>query len=202
MMLNYITLQNELFMTFEAMNSVYNNGDEYMATRIANAITNYIYSGTITTVDTAKTIDNDDYVGKGVGKMMINEIYLRNGLLNVFVSKNNDFELARRIAYEIDTVCTVNNTCSIVTQGYTIQEPSIPYYGNGIGNFRSSNNIIFSRLKNCYDAMKHMSLNGNMYLAQEWALGVDEYLKFGTVSVDINLAIPISGTGNGSGKIS
>ena len=58
-MLNYVSLQNELFMTFEAMNSINSNGDEYMATRCANAIYNYIALGTINTTGVSLDITND-----------------------------------------------------------------------------------------------------------------------------------------------
>ena len=57
---------------------------------------------------------------------------------------------------------------------------------------------IYDDSLDCFDAMNKMYQNGNMYMAQEFAKAVDEYLKSGNINV--NLQAPMSGSG--SGKIS
>ena len=199
MALVYITLQNKLYDIFKAMNDIHSNGDEYMGANVADEISSYISQGTVNTVDSGVGSAGGSYTGKGTGTMKINTSLLKNKLTSTFLSKSNNVELARKISSDIDNVCSMQNTIKTNTSGTSVL-PSSSYPDSGVGNgtFSSQSNIIYSKLKDCFDAMNKMYQNGNMYMAQEFAKAVDEYLKSGNINV--NLQAPMSGSG--SGKIS
>ena len=199
MALIYITLQQEINNIFTSANSVYKNCDEYMATRCSQAIHDYVIKGQVATVDGGTGSKGGVYVGVGVGTMNINTQLLANLFKTTFLSKSSNYELARRIADNIQTVFTLPNTISTNSSGMsTLPPPSsvvYPDFCTGKGTFSGVNTVIFTKLIACFNSMNKMTKNGNMYFAQEWAKSIDEYLKMGQISV--TLQAPIVGTGTG-----
>lgn len=193
-----ITLQNKIYNIFNRMNKIYSNGNEYMATEIAQEITSYIAQGEVNTVDVGTGSHGGAYGGVGKGSMSINTSLLKNYLSSTFLSKSNNYELARRMAKDIDTVCSMGNTIITSTKGVSVISSSDTYSDSGVGkgSFSSSSNIIYMKLKNCFDYMNKMTKNGNLYFAQEFAQAIDEYLKSGTINV--TLQAPLGGGGIGT----
>lgn len=200
MALNKIKLQNNLFNIFNTMNSIHKNGDEYMAIECSKVIHEYILSGNVSTIDVgAGTPTSSVYNGKGDGMMNINSANLKNLLYNTFIAQYDITALAKGIADDINSVCSESNIIQTTTKGTsTFSYP--PYSsvdgGVGKGSFTSQSSIIQLRLQSCFATMNHMTKNGNMYLAQEIASSIDNYLKSGRVSV--TLQTPLSGKGEGA----
>ena len=200
MALNKIKLQNDLFNIFDAMNSIYKNGDEYMAIECSKVIYEYILSGNVSTIDVGTgTPSSSVYNGKGDGTMNINSANLKNLLYNTFIAKYDINDLAKGIANNINVVCSESNIIQTTTKGTsTFSYP--PYSsadgGIGKGTFTSQSSIIQLRLQSCFATMNHINNNGNIYFAQELASAIDDYLKSGTINV--TLQSPLTGTGNGT----
>lgn len=200
MPLNKVKLQNDLFNVFDTMNSIYRNGDEYMATECSRVIHEYILGGDVSTIDAGTgTPTSSVYSGKGDGTMNINSANLKNLLYNTFIAQYDITALAKGIADDINSVCSESNIIQTTTKGTsTFSYP--PYSsvdgGVGKGSFTSQKSIIQLKLQSCFATMNHMTKNGNMYLAQEIASAIDNYLKSGRVSV--TLQTPLNGKGEGT----
>lgn len=200
MPLNKVKLQNDLFNVFDTMNSIYRNGDEYMATECSRVIHEYILGGSVSTIDAGTgTPTSSVYSGKGDGTMNINSVNLKNLLYNTFIAQYDMTALAKGIADDINSVCSESNIIQTTTKGTsTFSYP--PYSsvdgGVGKGTFTSQSSIIQLRLQSCFATMNHMNNNGNIYFAQELASAIDDYLKSGTINVILQM--PLTGTGNGT----
>lgn len=193
-------LQSDLYTTFENMNDIKDGtGNQYMAENVAKNISNFISTGTVTSIDGGTAGDGGVYVGAGTGSMQISESDLKNKLLNTFQSECENDELATRIATDIDDVCKVSNTCSTTTTGTSTisgQSPH-PYSGSGKGTFTGSKSIIENKLKTCFQNMNNIKDGtGNLYFATEFASAVNSYLTGGSIS--ITLQPPMSGSGQGA----
>lgn len=198
MALNKTKLQNDFYDIFDTMNHIYKNGEEYMATRCADVIDEYISNGLASTVDSGTGSVSGAYVGNGTGTMKINASNLRNLLLNTILNTKNNDELAQKLASNIHIVCTSANTISTTTKGTTTPPTGTtqPDAGVGRGSFTSTSSIISSKLRTCFLTMDKLSKGGNMYFAQEWANAIDNYMKSGMVNVI--LQPPMSGVGSGT----
>ena len=198
MALVYLSLQEEFLRIFITMKNMHKNGDAFMAQECATAIMKYILSGTVSTTDSGSGSAGGSYVGHGTGTMSINSTLLSNKLLSTFNAKCNEVELARNMASDINSVCTMSGTVSTVSVGESTTGSSVyPDGGNGSGNFSSQENIIFLNLKSCFDAMRNIhNGQGDMFFAQEFAKAVDSYLKSGKIT--ITRIPPLVATGIGS----
>lgn len=198
MALNKTKLQNDFYDIFDTMNHIYKNGEEYMATRCADVIDEYISNGLVSTVDSGTGSVSGTYVGNGTGTMKINASNLRNLLLNTILNTKNNDELAQKLASNIHIVCTSANTISTTTKGTTTPPTGTtqPDAGVGRGSFTSTSSIISSKLRACFLTMDKLAKGGNMYFAQEWANAIDDYMKSGMVNVI--LQPPMSGAGSGT----
>lgn len=192
------TLQANLFTAFDAMNNITDDsGNTYMAEKVAKAISDYIKTGTVTSVDAGTASDSGVYAGAGTGTMEIAESTLKSNLETTFKAKYENDDLATHIASDIDTVCSASNTCSTDTTGTSTipSSPPKPASGKGKGTFTGVKATIETKLKSCFASMNNMADGGNMYLATEWADAVDSYMKAGTIV--ITLQPPMSGSGSG-----
>jgi hypothetical protein len=199
MALSKITLQNNLYNVFDAMNYVYKNGEEYMATRCADVIASYLSSGVVTTTDGGTGSSGSGvYAGGGVGTMQINTTNLRNLFLTSLLTAKNNDELAQRLTNNIHSVCSASNTINTTTTGTTTfpSGTSTVDGGTAKGSFVGVSTIISSKLRICFSTMNKMTKGGNMYFAQEWADAIHTYLKGGVIKVI--LQSPMSGTGVGT----
>lgn len=193
MVANQVVLQNEFFQVFDSMNKIYTNGDEYMAINCARVISDYIRSGSVQTVDVGTPsgkYNSPSYIynGKGDGKLSINESQLKNLLYNTFLTYKNDYDLAMNISHNIHLVCshmqgTLSTIGSVISSGTIIDSE----HGSGSGNFVGNESLLFTRLISCYNTMRHMYSNGDMYHAQELSIAIDNYLKSGTFSASYTL---------------
>lgn len=192
------TLQANLFIAFDAMNNITDdNGNTYMAEKVAKAISDYIKSGTVTSVDAGTASDSGVYAGAGTGTMEISESNLKSKLQTTFEAKYENNDLATHIASDIDDVCSASNTCSTTTTGTSTIPGTSPHpaSGKGKGTFTGVKATIETKLKSCFASMNNMANGGNMYLATEWADAVDGYMKAGTIA--ITLQAPMNGSGSG-----
>lgn len=194
------TLQASLNQAFNAMNDIKDDsGNKYMAEKVAKAISDFIKTGLVTSVDAGTASDGGVYSGSGTGSMQINESNLKSKLQNTFEAKYENDDLASHIASDINDVCTASNTSSTTTTGVSVLGPKTnPTSGQGKGTFSGSKDIISSKLKSCFSAMNNMTSGGNAYLATEWASAVNSYLTAGAIS--ITLQAPMSGSGTGGIK--
>lgn len=193
-----MALQSDLLSVFLAMNNITDNGDRYMADNVAAKIKAYILTLSTSTTDTG-TAPAGAYTGKGSGKMTINDSSLAQDLYSTFVNCNDNNDLAKRMAADIDKACSANNTVSETTTGtVTTSSGSSPFSGTAQGKFSGSKATIESKLKSCFSAMDSMSSGGNEYFAKEMAEAIDTYLKAGSISVTLK---PPFVSGSGAGKL-
>ncbi len=198
--MNVTKLKSDFYSIFDTMNSIYKNGEEYMATQCAKAIYDFIYSGNVTTVDAGTGSRGGVYSGSGSGKMKINRSMLSSLLLNTFLSTNNNSDLAILISSNINTVCSMINTVETSTSGTSVLSPQSQYYdtGKGKGVFIGSQLIIQTKLQSCFDVMNNMYTNGNLYFANEWANALNNYMSSGAITVTLQSPM----IGGGTGRIS
>src|SRR5574344_1141829 len=192
------TLQADLYSAFNAMNDIKDNsGNKYMAEKVAKAISDYIKTGTVNSVDAGTASDSGVYAGAGTGTMEIAESTLKSNLETTFKAKYENDDLATHIASDIDAVCSASNTCSTDTTGTSTisSSPPKPASGKGKGTFTGAKATIETKLKSCFNSMNSMTSGGNAYLATEWASAVNSYLTAGAIS--ITLQTPMSGSGSG-----
>lgn len=192
------TLQASLYQAFEDMNDIKDDsGNRYMAEKVAKAISDFIKTGSVTSVDAGTASDGGVYAGAGTGSMSISESNLKSKLQNTFESKYENDDLASHIASDIDDVCSASNTCETTTTGTSTLGTKVnPTSGSGKGTFSGTKTIIESMLKTCFSTMNNMTVGGNLYLATQWATAVNSYMTAGTIS--ITLQTPMSGSGKGA----
>lgn len=193
-----MALQSDLLSVFLAMNNITENGDRYMADNVAAKIKAYILTLSTSTTDSG-TAPAGAYTGKGSGKMTIDDSSLADVLYSTFVNCNDNNDLAKRMAADIDKACSANNTVTETTTGtVTTSSGSIPFSGTAQGKFSGSKATIENKLKSCFSAMDSMSSGGNEYFAKEMAEAIDTYLKAGSISVTLK---PPFVSGSGAGKL-
>lgn len=205
---NKIALQNEFFRIFDSMNRIYKNGDEYMAINCARAISDYIKSGVVYDSSVigipSGTYHTSYYTYKGsaTGTLQINEGNLKNLLYNTFLTYKNDYDIAMNVSHNIH-VCCIQAYCDLSTSGFVFEGGTSiqPESGNGSGGFISFENVLYTKLIACYNTMRSMTSNGNVYHAQELSSAIDTYLKSGSISTSYTLTqwgTPF-GSANGQG---
>ena len=196
--LSKINLQNDLYTAFDSMNSVYKNGEEYMATRCAEAIKNYLSEGVVNTVDGGKGTIGGVYTGKGKGTIQIDSNTLKNLFLTTLLTAKNNDDIALMMSNNVNAVCSMPNTINTKSVGTTTLPPSPPQADGGIGKgtFSGASTSMFLKLKMCFLTMGGMTKGGNMYFAQEFADAIHTYITSGTVNVTLQAPLIGSGTGN------
>lgn len=192
------TLQTAILDIFSAMNSMTSGGDKYCADELASAISDFISTGVVTSLDDTGVIGSNTYKGAGSGSMAIDESTLAEKLLATFTKDNTtDTEIAENIASNINDVCSAANTVSTTTIG-TQTTPSgttTPYSGSGKGTFSGTDTIISEALKTAFATMSTLTSGGNEVFATALATSINSYLIGGSIS--ITLQSPIVGTATG-----
>jgi len=192
------TLQTAILDIFSAMNSMTSGGDKYCADELASAISDFISTGVVTSLDDAGVIGSNSYKGAGSGSMSIDDSTLATKLLATFTKENTtDTEIAENIASNINDVCSVVNTVSTTTIGMqtTPSGVSTPYTGSGKGTFSGISSIISEALKTAFSSMSTLTSGGNEVFAAALATSINSYLIGGSIS--ITLQSPIVGTATG-----
>lgn len=193
-----VTLQTAILDIFSAMNSKTSGGDKYCADELASAISDFISTGVVSSLDDMGMIGSNTYKGAGSGSMAINESSLAEKLLATFTKDNaTDTEIAENIASNINDVCSVANTVSTTTVGMqtTPSGVSTPYTGSGKGTFTGTSSIISEALKTAFTSMSTLTSGGNEVFATALATSIYTYLIGGSIS--ITLQTPIVGTATG-----
>jgi len=191
------TLQADLIIAYLAMNSIVEGGREYEAEKVAKAIKKFILTGQTSTTDTGAA-PAGAYAGAGVGVMTIDDSQLEEDLLATFNAGYGDDDLADHIATDIDNACKADDTVKETSSG-TVTTPAgatSSFSGPAIGKFVGTKSLISTPLKACYKSMKGMLAGGNELYAQIFSAAVDDYLKKGTITVQLKSPF-LSGAGGG-----
>ena len=163
---------------------------------MAAAIKKYILTGAVSTTDSGAA-PAGSYAGAGVGTMSINDTALASDLLNTFLAKYNDDDLATNMANDIDRACSTGDPVSTLSNGtVTFPGGSSAFSGPGQGRLSGNKGTIEGMLKACFSSMKNMSAGGNALYALQLATAVTMYLTAGTINVDLKLPF-LSGSGSG-----
>lgn len=197
------TLQAALLLTFNAMSSMTSGGNEFMAEKTSLAIKTFVLTATVNTVDAGTVTTTSIYAGNGVGLpgcFVIDSDSLEDDLLDCFTQEDvTDDDIAEGIADCIDAACSEEDIISTVTTGTLTPPPPAtpinPYTGTGKGTFSSDKSIISDTLKTAFTAMKSMTAGGDLYFSQQMAAAIGNYLRAGTVEVELD--DPIVGSGQG-----
>lgn len=195
-------LKTAILNIFSTMQNMTEGGDAYFAKQLALAIKSYLLTATVSTTDSGTVSGSGSYVGKGTGAAgcyVIDNSTLESNLYTVFIKKETtDNEIADGIANAVNTACTASNSISTTTTG-TYTPPSgstVPgYTGTGKGTFTGVKKNIADSLKDVFDDMRDMTEGGDDYFAEELSQSIGDYLRAGTVNV--NLDSPLSGSGSG-----
>lgn len=192
------TLQNDLSKCFNDMNDITDGtGNKYMAENVAKAISNFVKTGIVTSVDSGTASDGGVYAGAGTGTMEIKESDLKDKLQKTFEANYENNDLATHIADDIDSIISEKDTCSTDTIGTSSIPPKTnPANGKGKGTFTGVKSTIESVLKSTFNTMNNMVEGGNDFLASQWASCLQSYLTAGIIN--IQLQSPMSGAGVGA----
>lgn len=195
------TLQAALLLTFNAMSSMTSGGDEYMAKQTSLAVKAFVLTANVSTTDAGTVAATSIYSGSGTGLpgcFVIDSDALESSLLDVFTQEDvTDDDIADGIADCIDAACSEEDIISTTTTG-TLTPPSgtpTTYSGTGKGTFSGTKSIISEQLKTTFTAMKTMTIGGDLLFSQQMASAIGNYLRAGTVSVELDAPIVGSGTG-------
>jgi hypothetical protein len=194
------TLQMALMAIFTAMDAITDGtGDEYQAAEIAKAIKAYILTGQVTTTD-AGAAPAGSYSGAGIGAMTINADALEDDFYTTFTTKYSNDELAAHMVMDIDNACKADKTIVATSNGIvtTGSGATSKFSGPAEGKFSGNKATIENTLKACFAAMNGMTSGGNALYATQFATGMTNYLKAGTITVA--LKSPFA-SGSGSGAI-
>lgn len=192
------TLQSAFLAIYNAMDSMTEGGNAYMASGTAKAIKTFILTGQVSTTDTGAALAGS-YTGAGVGIMTIDADALTADLQDTFEATYANDDLADHIATDIDNACKVDNIVKTVSTGNVVIPAggTSPFSGPGEGSFTGAKALIASTLKACFSAMNNMTSGGNAYMAAQFALAVYSYLIAGAISVTLKAPF-VSGSGTGS----
>ena len=197
------TLQTALFTLFNAMSGMTSGGDIYMAKNTAVAIKTFVLTAQVSTVDAGLVSVVNVYAGNGTGSpgcFVIDSDSLESDLYETFTKENtSESEIADGIADAIDSACSQEDIISTTTSGTLTPPPPAtpisPYTGTGKGTFNGSKSIISEKLLQTFTQMKTMTSGGDLLFATDFAKAVGDYLRGGTVSVELDT--PIVGSGSG-----
>ena len=159
--------------------------DAWMGDQIGGAISEYIGTGQVATVDTG-TAPTGSYSGAGMGTMAISAGTLKSKLTTTFEARYSNEDLAAHIAADIDEVCTVADIIKTTTSGM-VATPAGPvaFSGAGKGSFTGTPASIESTLATCFSAMNSLSQGGDDHLAAQLASAIHAYLTGGSISVTL-----------------
>jgi hypothetical protein len=193
------TLQAKIITVFDAMNNITENGNEYCAGEMADAIKTHILTGQISTVDSG-VAPAGSYVGSSIGVMTISDSALKDDLLSTFTAGYGNDDLADHIAADIDNACIANDTVQGTSTGTvtTGSGATVPFSGPAVGKFTGTKTPIATALKTCFKSMNGMTSGGNQLFAEQLSTALDAYLKAGAITVQLK---PPFSSGSGSGKI-
>jgi len=191
------TLQADCVRIFNAMNSMSEGGNEYMASEMAEAVRRFALTGQVATTDTGVAAAGS-YAGAGVGTMAIDADGLSDDLLATFKAEHNNDDLADNMAADIDKACSENGIVRTISAG-TVTIPAggtAPFSGPGEGGFTGTRATIATALRTCFASMNNMATGGNEFFAAQFALAVHAYLVAGAISVSLQAPF-VSGSGTG-----
>lgn len=196
-----LTFETDLKAVYAAMDSLMDgSGTRYEAREVARAVKKYILTGQTSTTDSGAA-PGGSYSGNGTGTMTIDADALENGLFITFSAGSDNPTLAANMAADIDNACKADNTVSETSTGTvtTGSGATSNFSGPATGKFTGEKIKLSAPLAACFETMNGMmSGGGNEYYAERFAAALTDYLKAGTVSVQLK---PPFLSGSGSGKI-